>query len=194
MTDTTERSHRSESPSQTGRPTTPSRALRIAEWIAFAALVAALVGALGPATEVQSAYQWPPRAMPKDAPTRVWYSPLLLAARFPESVTAEVPCGAPRVLAGNKGDPVTILSTARTPHLAGGVSFVAASRRLTVEIGDEVVARGPLAAAQFPLSECSYRFSMHDDRWSLTGGPGRIARSGSLPGDPSSTASSRRST
>ena len=75
-----------ESPAATTR--SRSRA-RIALVLAAVSLAAAVVGSLGPATEVRSSFSWPPRALPAANPTSSWYAPLLL-----ESAETRVRVGA----------------------------------------------------------------------------------------------------
>ena len=57
------------------------RRIRIAEWLAFAGLIAACLAAIGPAEKLRTAYSWPPLALPSGTPDREW-SPLRLPRRF----------------------------------------------------------------------------------------------------------------
>ncbi len=55
-----------------------------------------------------------PRCLPP-APERVWYTPLLLVRREPESLSIRVPCALPRPLP-RADSPATVLATARFPE------------------------------------------------------------------------------
>jgi hypothetical protein len=150
---------------------------RVAEVLAFIGLVAALIGALGPAERVRSTYSWPPKTLPEGTPSRLWYSPLLLAARIPESVAATVPCSTSRPLP-DAADPVTVLATARSPERIGGLYMTRDDGRLTFGVGVEILAR----VAQPPMSEpgCTYRLNVADRRWSIEGGPNQVDVRGDL--------------
>src|SRR3970040_222548 len=73
---------------------TPKRT-RLAQALAFVALVAAFIGALGPADRVRTTYSWPPDELPSGSPSRLWYTPLLLIRRTPEAISARIPCSLP---------------------------------------------------------------------------------------------------
>ena len=59
--------------------------------LALGALATAVVGALGPATEVRTTYSWPPAALPGVTPARAWYTPSSRRHR-PETIAARIPC------------------------------------------------------------------------------------------------------
>ena len=162
------------------RSAAPSRRVRIAEWLAFGSLVAAFIGAIGPADEVRTTYTWPPRVLPNGQPTQDWYTPLLVATRAPEAVTAIVPCGSARAAAAPQS-PVTLLATSRVPRSTGGLALTDAGRELVVTIGDKLVTRASLAPTRLDLSACAYRLTIEDDAWTLDGGPTRRTRTGDLP-------------
>jgi hypothetical protein len=151
---------------------------RVAEVLAFIGLVAALIGALGPAERIRSTYSWPPETLPAGTPSRLWYTPLLLAARIPEGVVATVPCSTPRPLP-NAARPVTVLATARSPERNGGLSITRDDGQLTVGVGEQDLARVPLSR---PTSdaECMYRLFVANRRWSITGGPNQVDLRGDL--------------
>jgi hypothetical protein len=153
--------------------------LRVAEVLAFVAVVAAFVGALGPAERVSTTYSWPPPTMSEAPPSRLWYTPLLLARRLPESMDARLPCSVQRSLPGAKS-PVTVLATARSPERARGLAVRNEDGRLTVAIGWVVLARVPLFSARAVESDCAYQLSIADDRWSIAGGPDQIELDGEL--------------
>src|SRR5207249_1991908 len=58
------------------RPRGAPRHLQIAQVLAFFAVVAALIGALGPAEPIRTSYTWPPADLPKGDPASLWYTPL----------------------------------------------------------------------------------------------------------------------
>ena len=82
--------------------------------LAFAAVLAALVGALGPADPIRTTYSWPPSTLPQRDPEALWYTPLLLSHHIPESLSVRVPCRLPSPLPG-ASRPTTVLATARFP-------------------------------------------------------------------------------
>jgi Mycobacterial cell wall arabinan synthesis protein/Arabinosyltransferase concanavalin like domain len=149
---------------------TVSPRLRVAEVLAFVAVVAALVGALGPAEHRSTTYSWPPRELSEASPSRVWYTPLLLARRFPESLAATLPCSAQPALAA-ADNPVTVLATARSPERAGGLAVRQEGDRLAVVIGSTFRRHLPLSRERMDAGDCAYRVSIADGRWSVTGGP-----------------------
>src|SRR5439155_523853 len=74
---------------------TLGRRVQLAQVLAFVAVLAGFVGALGPAQPIRTTYSWPPRTLPRGNPSRLWYAPLLLAHRIPESLSARLPCRLP---------------------------------------------------------------------------------------------------
>ena len=152
--------------------------IEVAEIVAFVGLLAAFIGAVGPAQEVRTTYAWPPENLPRGEPSRLWYTPLLLAARIPERVSISVPCTVAPVLE-DSSKPVTALATARSPERAGGLVVTHDAGTLTVRVGDTVLARtNPTAAT--PGDACSYRLDLVSRSWSLQGGPTNTALSGEL--------------
>jgi hypothetical protein len=154
--------------------------VRIAEWLAFAALVAAFVAAIGPANEVRSTYTWPPEALPNRASKEGWYTPLLLATRVPESLTVTTPCGPSQPLASSQATP-TVVATARVPRSAGALAVAVEGRWLDVWMGARRLVRAQLASTDVPLSECAFRLTMSDETWTLAGGPAQRTVSGKQP-------------
>ena len=146
--------------------------IRVAEVLAFVGLVAALIGALGPAERVRSMYAWPPKTLPEGTPSRLWYSPLLLAARIPESLAATVPCAIPQPLTDAAG-PITVLATARSPERVGGLHITREGGQLTFAVGDEVLLREALPQRTSDAG-CSYRLGVVDRQWSIEGGPAQV--------------------
>jgi hypothetical protein len=149
---------------------------RTAYLLSFVALVAALVGAIGPAERVRTTYTWPPATMPDASPTTAWYTPLLLVRREPESLSARVPCTEPVGLAGTQ--PVRVLATARSPEEIGGLSLTAADGELVVRVGAAEIARAPLVATG--RNACEYDLALEGRSWSLEGGPDGAMLSGTL--------------
>jgi arabinosyltransferase A len=157
---------------------TPRR-IRIAEALAFVAVVAAVLAALGPAERIRTTYSWPPSSLPEGTPSRIWYTPLLLSARIPEIVSADLPCSPTPALRSARSS-VTVLATARFPERAGGLAVRRNADRLTVGVGDNVLVRLVLAGGPSVDSDCDYLLQLRDGRWSLEGGPDQIVRSGEL--------------
>ena len=128
---------------------------------------------MGPAERVSTSYTWPD-LLPMEAPREVWYAPLLLPGRIPESVSATLPCQPTPALVDAK-DPTTVFSTARHPSQAGGLFATRENHRLSVWIGRRLLARVPLSS-QPQRTPCSYQMSVRDGRWSMSGGPRNIFR------------------
>jgi len=152
---------------------------RLALIVAFVALLAALVGAIGPAHHVSTTYSWPPETLPTGSPKSVWYTPLLLIGRQPEAVSARVPCSLPPALPG-AARPVLVLATARFPERVDGLSLIRSGDRLVVSSGGEVLARVGLPSAPTDDDACAYHLVLGGGSWSLEGGPGQIALGGDL--------------
>ena len=142
--------------------------LRVAEGLAFVAVVASLVGAVGPAERLSTTYSWPPAELAEARPSRVWYAPLLLSRRFPQSIAATLPCTTRQALADAER-PVTVLATARSPEHAGGLVVRDDDGRLVVGVGDTLLAYLPLAVTGSDAAGCSYRLTIADRRWSVEG-------------------------
>ena len=98
----------------------PTTSLRVAQVLAFVALLAALIGAMGPAERVRTSYSWPPETLPAEQPERLWYAPLLLVTHRPEGLSVRVPCALPPALPG-AGARATVLATARDPNQEANV-------------------------------------------------------------------------
>ena len=164
-------------------PRVPRR-LRVAEWLAFVGLVAALLAAIGPAERVRTTYSWPPATLPEESPRRLWYTPLLLASQVPESIVANLPCAAAPALRDSTA-PTTLLSTTRFPDRTGGLLVTNAADGLTVSVGTRRLARfGSAAAGQRGGEDCVYRLTLAEGTWSIGGGPDDLALSGGLTSMP----------
>jgi hypothetical protein len=157
--------------------------VQLAQVLAFVALVAALVGALGPAEKRHAIYDWPPPTLPSGTPSRAWYTPLLLTRHRAEAVAANVPCVLPAALADAER-PVTVLATSRFPERNEGLAVIRRQGQLVVRIGGIEVMRTALKAGGSAGGECSYRLSLAGGRWMIDGGPEEIERSGVLPAMP----------
>src|SRR5436309_490573 len=107
---------------------------RIALPLAAVALLAAIVGALGPAGHVRTRYTWPPPAVPDARPARLWYTPLLLIGHQPEEISARIPCLLPTALR-RATKPLKVLATARDPRTFPGLTVTRAGSGLSVKIG-----------------------------------------------------------
>ncbi len=153
--------------------------LRLAQALALVAIVAALIGALGPAERVRTTYSWPPEELPSGTPSRLWYTPLLLIHRTPEAVSARIPCSLPPALPAARR-PVTVLATARFPERNGGLAVTRSGGQLVVDIGDRVLGRVDLPVAPSSDGECAYTLRIAGRRWSLDGGPGQVTLGGGL--------------
>jgi len=155
------------------------RRVRLAQALALVSLGAALIGALGPADRVRTTYSWPPGELPSGTPSRLWYTPLLLIRRTPETVSARIPCSLPPALPA-AARPVTVLATARYPERNRGLAVMRSGGRLVVGIGDRVLSSIDLPTAAASDGECAYVLRIAGGRWSLDGGPGGVALGGSL--------------
>ena len=164
-------------------PARAGRRVRLAQALALVALVAALVGAHGPADGVRTTYSWPPEELPSGTPSRLWYTPLLLIRRTPETVSARIPCSLPPPLPG-AARPVTVLATARLPEQNRGLALTRSDGRLVVAIGDRVLSQIDLPTAAASDGECAYVLRIADRRWTLEGGPREVSLGGSLEETP----------
>lgn len=149
--------------------------MRVAEVLAFVGLVAALVGALGPADRLRTTYSWPPETLPEGTPMKLWYTPLLLSRHRPETLTATLPCALSPPLAG-AGPETTVLATARYPERAGGLSMTARAGRgeqLEIAVGEDVL-------AGITRAGCPHVLTIAGSRWSLVTTTGRTSAAGIL--------------
>jgi hypothetical protein len=153
------------------------RTPRFPLWIALLAVVASVIGAVGPADHLRTAVSWPPRNVPAAAPSRLWYTPLLLIRQKPEVISARVPCSLPEPL-GAATLPVTVLATARSPERSGGLEIVRDDNALAVKVGARVLARLDLPKSQAGLGECRYALRLGQGTWSVQGGPEDTASQG----------------
>ncbi|MDQ3671445.1 MAG: hypothetical protein M3364_03270, partial [Actinomycetota bacterium] len=163
-------------------PAVSTSRLRLAQALALVALLAALVGALGPADDVRTTYSWPPAALPEGTPASAWYTPLLLIRHRPEAIAATLPCSLPPALV-NAARPTTVLATARHPEQRGGLSVTREQDRLLVRVGQEVLTRVDLGAAPAADGACAFSLRLAGRRWTLDG-PGVAASGGELGGMP----------
>jgi hypothetical protein len=154
---------------------------RIALGLAMLALVAATVGALGPARHVRTIFRWPPATLPATKPTEAWYTPLLLAAHRPEAIQAIVPCRSPSALRRNDGR-VNLLSTARSPERYDGLFISAEGRYLSVGIGNDVLKRIRLGAKSDP--NCSVVVHLQDHSWRVERTPSGATYRGTIDAMP----------
>ena len=163
--------------------------VRVAEVLAFVGLVAALVGALGPADRVRTTYSWPPETLPEGTPKKLWYTPLLLVeAPTGDPSTATLPCAStpPLTGAGEKDGACygAIPRAAREGSRMLRAKRVAPSARGRGRGGSLAGSRGGLPPHASTLA---------GGRWSPRAKPGETAP-GALGRCRSSRASSRRST
>jgi hypothetical protein len=160
----------------------PTKRERIGQVVAFAALVAALVGALGPAERVRTTYSWPPADTQSGAPNRVWYTPLLLVRHRPEGIKARIPCSPAPPLRG-ASSPVKVLATARHPERTGGLAVIQEPGTLVVQVGTRRLVAAPLPADSGG-PDCAYALRLGGGGWSLEGGAGELNHAGTLERDP----------
>jgi hypothetical protein len=144
----------------------PSPRIRVAQCLAFVALLAALIGALGPAERLRTTYAWPPETLPETKPGRAWYAPLLLVRYSPDAISANVPCTLAPALSKSDG-PVTVLATARYPERVRGLAIRSSGDRLEVTVGDRVLSRVGLSRDMLDGGACAYRLRMADEQWTL---------------------------
>lgn len=143
--------------------------------LAVAALVLAVIAAIGPAKDTQTRWRWPARALPAGQPQKLWYTPLLLTRQEPQSLTATVPCKPARALPG-AARPTLVFATGR--DAARRLTAYEKGGRLVVGVGDTTLASVPLLDKARP--GCAYRLDVHRLGWSLTGGAPGVVRNGSL--------------
>ena len=154
--------HRTEN---TTAPSSSTR-VRVAQALGLVALIASLVGALGPAERVRTTYSWPPTALSSDAPSRVWYTPLLLIRHEPEVISADVSCTLPAAL--ESGEPGHVLSTARYPERVGGLTLTQSDSELVVTLGRTVLDRVELPRGG-DGSGCAHRVTIAGGQWFVSG-------------------------
>jgi Mycobacterial cell wall arabinan synthesis protein len=153
--------------------------VRIAAALAVAGLLAALVGALGPAERLRTTYSWPPPDVPESAPPRLWYTPLLLSRHEPAIISASIPCSLPPAL-GPSTNPALVLATSRSPAQANGLAVTRADDQLVVRVGDDVLARARFPAGTTGDTGCAFRLHLEGGSWWLYGGPDDLERAGRL--------------
>jgi hypothetical protein len=144
--------------------------------VGLAALLCALVAAVGGATPIQPTYSWPPARLPSETPARLWYTPLLVSRHEPETLSARIPC-TPSPALRSAGSSVDVLTTARDPVRSGALSLVRLDDRLSVAVGDKTLAVVPLGTAS---GACAYRLDLGHGQWSLSGGPPGTGAQGTL--------------
>ncbi|MGI8479868.1 MAG: arabinosyltransferase domain-containing protein, partial [Gaiellaceae bacterium] len=134
---------------------------RVLLGLAAFALIAAVVGALGPATHRTAVYTWPNEPLPAATPDRHWYTPLVLIRRTPATFEATIPCSGIRPLPRTP-TPVVLLSTARQPARSGALSITRSQGRLVAAVGGSELARfalDPVGGA------CVLDVRMDEERW-----------------------------
>lgn len=147
--------------------------------LALAAFAAATVAAVGPTREVRTTYTWPPQTIETSGHSpEGLHTPLLIAHRVPESVTARLPCRT-----GVRSDArVLVLSTARHPRSAGGLEVDLRRGMLGITIGEQTLGRFP--APQRSSPQCFYGLELTEGRWSITRREPPLTRSGELSAMP----------
>ena len=152
---------------------------RLAQALAFVAVIAALIGALGPAEHVRTSYTWPPHALPTGTPSDLWYTPLLLIRRQPESIYARVPCTLPPPLSTSSRR-VIVLATARYAEPSGGLAVTQIGDQLAITIGTRLLGRVRLGTSGSVPRDCAYDLRIDTQRWAIDGGPDQIEQRGPL--------------
>ena len=155
--------------------------VRIAQALALVALIAALIGALGPADWLRTTYSWPPPTLPSGDPDRLWYTPLLLIRHQPEVLTTDVPCTLPPFLP-EADRPGLVLATARYPEKVGGLAITRTRNELVVAVGGVDLDRIALPAGGD--DDCAHRVTFAGGRWAVSGGPNGVVRQGVARGMP----------
>ena len=110
--------------------------LRIAGGLAFVGVVAALLGALGPAERLRTTYSWPPPDVPESAPPRLWYTPLLLSRHQPAIDLSEHPVLAAASVGAVHG-PCSRPGNEPLSGASGGLAVTRADDELVVRVGDD---------------------------------------------------------
>src|SRR5262249_39847195 len=152
------------------RPTVPLM-------LAGLALLCAAVAALAPAKHLRTTYSWPPRTLPSAQAESMWYTPLLLARHEPARIWARVPCELPPPLRRAER-PAVVLATTRSPATTGGLAVTTTGRHLDVSVGTTPLTRVDLPATA--PRDCVYVIELNNGVWSVTGGPVRTERNGSV--------------
>jgi Mycobacterial cell wall arabinan synthesis protein len=161
------------------RPPGPPTRVRFAQGLAFLALIAALVGALGPAERVRTTYSWPPATLPDATPESAWYTPLLLSAHRPESIAVTLPCAQAPALAAAEA-PTTVLATARRPERVGGLEITRVGDSLDIALEGRVLHRLDLGEEELDGTVCAFRLHMADGTWALEDGAGQLVEQGAI--------------
>ncbi|MDQ3380626.1 MAG: arabinosyltransferase domain-containing protein [Actinomycetota bacterium] len=145
----------------------PSSArVRVAQALGLVALIASLLGALGPAERVRTTYSWPPAALPSETPTTAWYAPLLLIQHEPEMISADISCRLPPAL--SSGQKEHVLSTARYPERVGGLTLTQSETQLVVTLGRIILDRVDLPPGG-GSDDCAHRVTIAGGRWFVSG-------------------------
>ena len=152
----------------------------VAVVLAASALVAACVGAVGPAHKVHASYSWPGNALSAADPTRLWYTPLLLIRHEPVRLSVMLPCSLPPPLPRAR-TPTTVFATARAPSRVGGLAITQHDGEMKIAIGERVLMRIDHPERR---PNCDYRFDLQAGRWSFAGGPVNERRTGRLESMP----------
>lgn len=141
-------------------------------------MLAAFVAAVGPADRARAVFSWPPADLPRESARTMWFTPLLLSARIPQSIAAEIPCTLPPPLPEATSPPI-VLATARSPFRNNGLHVTRDRRQLVVSVGRRELLRAPLQKVPSG-KECAYRLSIRDGQWSLEGGLSSGTRTGEM--------------
>jgi cell wall arabinan synthesis protein len=158
-------------------------AVRRRTWAALAlaliSLVAAAVGALGPADAVRTTYSWPPANVPTGEAARLSYAPLLLNRQEPESLSVRIPCSLAAPVPG-ADEPTTIVATGRDASVSGGLAVTRAGDLLTIEVAGRTLGQVEIPAAGTSDDRCAYDLRLADGRFSVRGGRAGLALDGAL--------------
>ena len=153
--------------------------MRAALVLAAVSLVAAVVGALGPAEAVRTTYSWPPPQVPAETPARLWYAPLLLIRQKPETLTVRIPCSVPSALPA-ADEPTIVIATARNPETSGGLSVTHAGDLFAVRVGASDVAELKAPTGATTDASCAYRLRFGRGHWTIHGGPDAVSLDGTV--------------
>jgi hypothetical protein len=158
----------------------PPRSARVALALAAVAVLAALVGAAGPARDVRTTYTWPPATLAGEAPEAVWYTPLLLVRERAESLVARIPCAPALALPGAE-EPHTVLATARNPGARGAFEVVLEGSEGVVRANGQELARVPLGEGG---AGCVHTVRLGDGGWMVEDGRRSVVAEGGLESMP----------
>ena len=158
-----------------GEPETasPPARVRVAQALAFVALLAAAIGALGPAERVRTTYSWPPSTLPAKTPESA-----LVHAAAAQHAPARVDLGhdpmrPPRCAPGAR-EPF-VLATARSPGRVEALSVSRLPAQLEVRLGGRLLDRlGPGRAAR--RARLRLPAPRLERGWSVAGGPDDVER------------------